>query len=238
MSKPLYRQIAEAFEQKIRSGELDVDDVLPTEQSLQDMYNVSRVTVRKAIEQLEKQGLVQRIKGSGTYVKYNPAKYDSFQLKGFDENITAQGRTAGTKVIHFQLEPAPSAIAEHLKIEAGTMIFSIIRIRTIDDEPEILEQSYMPLSLFPDLSVEVMQTSKYHYIEKQKGYQISHSRQDLKPVLATDVIAKHLNIKTNHPVIRQRSTSELINGEIFEYSVQYLRGFQYRFEYIARRGLE
>lgn len=238
MSKPLYRQIAEIFEEKIRSGELDVEDVLPTEQSLQEIYNVSRVTVRKALELLEKQGLLVRIKGSGTYVKYNSTKHDAFQLKGFEENITSQGRIASTKVIHFQLEQAQPVIAKHLKIEVGTLIYSIIRIRTIDDEPEILEQSYMPLSLFPDLSVKVMQTSKYHYIEKQKGYQISLSRQDLKPVLATSIVAKHLNIETNYPILCLRSTSELVNGEVFEYSIQYLRGFQYRFEYIARRGLE
>ena len=96
----------------------------------------------------------------------------------------------------------------------------------------------MPLSLFPDLSVKVMQKSKYHYVEKQKGYQISLSRQDLKPVLASNIVAKHLNIETNYPVLRLRSISELVNGEIFEYSIQYLRGFQYRFEYTARRGLE
>lgn len=238
MSKPLYRQIAEIFEKKIRSGELDVEDVLPTEQALQELYNVSRVTVRKALEQLENQGLVNRIKGSGTYVKCNSATHATLQLKGFDENITSQGRASGTKVIHFQLEQAQPVIADHLKIEVGTLLYSIIRIRTIDDEPEILEQSYMPLSLFPDLNVKVMQTSKYHYIEKQKGYQISHSKQDLKPVLATNIVARHLNIETNYPVLRLRSTSELVTGEIFEYSIQYLRGFQYRFEYIARRGLE
>jgi DNA-binding GntR family transcriptional regulator len=238
VSKPLYRQIAGTLEKKIRSGELDVEDVLPTEQSLQEIYNVSRVTVRKALELLEKQGLLERIKGSGTYVKCNSAKHDAFHLKGFDENVTAQGRASGTKVIHFQLEQAQPGIAEHLNIEVGTLIYSILRIRTIEDEPEILEQSYMPLSLFPDLSVKVMQTSKYHYIEKQKGYQIFQSRQDLKPVLATNVVAKHLNIETNYPVLRLRSISELVNGEIFEYSIQYLRGYQYRFEYTARRGLE
>ncbi|OTQ32933.1 hypothetical protein B6D19_04300 [Gilliamella apicola] len=237
MAKPLYRQIAETFEQKIYSGELDLEDVLPTEQALQDLYKVSRVTIRKALEQLENLGLVERIKGSGTYVKYNSAKHDAIQLKGFDENITSLGRIAGTKVIHFQLEQALPAIANQLKIEIGEPIFSIIRIRTIDDEPEILEQSYMPLSLFPDLSVKVMQSSKYYYVENQKGYQISHSKQDVKPVLATNIVAKHLNIDTNHPVLRLRSVSELKTGERFEYSIQYLRGFQYRFEYIARRGL-
>ena len=58
MAKPLYRQIAETFEQKIYSGELDLEDVLPTEQALQELYKVSRVTIRKALEQLENQGLV------------------------------------------------------------------------------------------------------------------------------------------------------------------------------------
>ena len=238
MAKPLYRQIAETFEQKIYSGELDLEDVLPTEQALQELYKVSRVTIRKALEQLENQGLVERIKGSGTYVKYHSAKHDAIKLQGFDENITALGRIAGTKVIHFQLEQALPTIAKQLRIEVGTSIFSIVRIRTIDNEPEILDQSYMPLSLFPDLSVKVMESSKYHYVEQQKGYQISHSRQDVKPVLATTIVAKHLNVETNHPILRLRSVSELKTGETFEYSIQYLRGFQYRFEYIARRGLD
>lgn len=238
MSKPLYRQIADIFEKKIYTGELAVEDILPTEQALQDIYKVSRVTVRNALDLLEKQGLIDRIKGSGTYVKPNAARHDAFQLKGFDEDMASQGCTPGTKVIHFQLESAQPIIAEHLNIEVDTPIFSILRIKTIDEEPEILEQTYMPLALFPDLNVEVMQSSKYRYIEQQKGYQISLSRQKLKSILANKMVAKHLHIKVDSPVLCVSSIGELKDGLIFEYSIQYLRGRRYRFEYVARRGLE
>ncbi|MCF4172273.1 GntR family transcriptional regulator [Vibrio sp. McD22-P3] len=235
MSKPRYLQIADTLIEKISNGELSAGSILPTEGELQKEFDVSRVTIRKAMQLLVDKDLLFRQRGSGTYVKAPKAQHNALQLSGFVEEVSAQGKTPSSKIITFELIECNELVADKLKVSIGEEVYSIRRLRMIDDEPEVLEHTYLPVSLFPDLSIKAMRSSKYDYIEKTKGLKIKLSRQSIKPEILNKKTADELNMDMADPVIRVDSVGELESGIVFEYTVHYFRVNQYSFDYIAYR---
>lgn len=238
MSKPKYLQIAEVLQQHIESGKLGAGAVLPREQDLQREFAVSRVTIRKALAQLVEQDLLYRVQGSGTYVKSRKARHNALRLSGFLEEVSAQGKVPTNRVLRFELIGADAQLAQRLNVDEDEQIYAISRLRLIDGEPEMLEQTWMPLSLFPDLSVDVMTHSKYHYIEQVKGMHIALSRQSVFPDVADESLAELLKIPVGQPILRVLSTGEFDSGAVFEYTVNYYRVNQYSFDFVAYRARE
>ncbi len=235
MNKPKYLQIAEQLIEQINTGVLPAGSILPTEGELQERFNVSRVTIRKSMKVLVDMDLLFRKRGSGTYVKAPKAQHNAFQLSGFVEEVSEQGKKPGSKIITFELIKSNALIADKLGLSKGDEVYSVRRLRLIDDEPEILEQTFLPVSMFPDLSISAMRSSKYDYIEKTKGLKIKLASQSAKAEILTDPIAKELNVDEGYPVIRVDSVGELDDGRVFEYTIHYFRGHQYSFDYIAYR---
>jgi Transcriptional regulators len=232
---PKYKQIANDIQSLVDSQELGAGDILPTEKVLMAQYDVSRVTVRKALAELEAQELIVRISGKGTYINGNKARRNALELKGFIEDIHAQGKKPSSKVLDFQLSMADARLAQKLGIEVNMPVYAISRLRLINDEPEILEYTYMPAMLLPELSIEIMNSSKYEYIEKQKGLDIALSREMLIAEVADANLAQILNVEPGYPLIKVSSIGELSDGTCFEYSENYFTSKQFSFEIIARR---
>lgn len=235
MNKPKYLQIAEQLIEQINTGVLPAGSILPTEGELQERFDVSRVTIRKSMKVLVDMDLLFRKRGSGTYVKAPKAQHNAFQLSGFVEEVSEQGKKPGSKIITFELIKSNALIADKLGLSEGDEVYSVRRLRLIDDEPEILEHTFLPVSMFPDLSLSAMRSSKYEYIEKTKGLKIKLASQSAKAEILTKPIAKELNVDEGYPVIRVDSVGELDDGRVFEYTIHYFRGHQYSFDYIAYR---
>lgn len=235
MNKPRYLQIADTLIEKISSGVLPAGSMLPTEGELQIEFDVSRVTIRKAMQLLVDKDMLFRQRGSGTYVKTPKAQHNALQLSGFVEEVSAQGKNPSSKIITFELVECNELVADKLNIAAGEEVYSIRRLRMIDEEPEVLEHTFLPVALFPDLSIKAMRSSKYDYIEKTKGLKIKLSRQSIRPEMLEKATANELNMDVSQPVIRVDSVGELDNGSIFEYTIHYFRVNQYSFDFIAYR---
>lgn len=235
MNKPRYLQIADILIERISSGELEAGSILPTEGALQKEFDVSRVTVRKAMQVLVDKDLLFRQRGSGTYVKAPKAQHNALQLTGFVEEVSAQGKTPSSKIITFELIECDEIVAGKLNLDVGEEVYSIRRLRLIDDEPEVLEHTFLPVAMFPDLSIKAMRSSKYDYIEKSKGLKIKLSRQSIKPQILDKETASELNMNAADPVIRVDSVGELEGGDVFEFTIHYFRVNQYSFDYIAYR---
>ncbi|MEJ6079669.1 GntR family transcriptional regulator [Vibrio sp. 1-Bac 57] len=235
MNRPRYLQISDELITQIDDGTLLPGAMLPTESELQKKFGVSRVTIRKSMKILVDKDLLYRVRGSGTYVKSAKAQHNAFQLNGFYEEVSAQGKQPSSKLLTFELIESDIFIANKLGLNEGDEVYSIIRLRLIDGEPEILEHTFMPVSIFPDLSIQAIRDSKYEYVEKIKGLKIKLSRQSAKPELVTKEIANNLNIEAGHPVIRVDSVGELSDGRLFEYTEHYFRVYQYSFDFVSYR---
>ena len=234
-NKPMYRQIADALREKISAGELKPGDALPTESSLQEAFNVSRVTVRQALKLLTEEQIVESIQGSGTYVKEERVNYDIYQLTGFYEKLADRNVDTHSEVSIFEVLKADAKLAEKLNLSHDDKVWHVKRVRFIKQKPVNLEETWMPLALFPDLTWEVMENSKYHYVEQIKKLVIDRSEQELVPIMPSEEAIAALSLDPAKPILEKVSRGFLKDGRVFEYSRNVLNTDDYKFTLVARR---
>ncbi|WP_353144279.1 GntR family transcriptional regulator [Enterobacter sp.] len=234
-NKPMYRQIADALREKISAGELKPGDALPTESSLQETFNVSRVTVRQALKLLTEEQIVESIQGSGTYVKEERVNYDIYQLTGFYEKLADRNVDTHSEVSIFEVLKADAKLAEKLNLSHDDKIWHVKRVRFIKQRPVNLEETWMPLALFPDLTWEVMENSKYHYVEQIKKLVIDRSEQELVPIMPSEEAIAALSLDPTKPILEKVSRGFLKDGRVFEYSRNVFNTDDYKFTLVARR---
>ncbi len=232
---PLYRQIADTIREKIRNGEFKVGEALPTEAQLRNDFSVSRVTIRQALKLLVENEELESVQGSGTYVKESKVNYDIYQQSTFNEKWAHLNMATHSDVMTFEITLPSITIAEQLNISEKDRIFHVKRLRSIGDHPITFEETWMPLRLFPDLTYQVMEKSKYDYIENTKGMVIDRSEQEIIPVLPSEEIAELLKIDPQQPIIEKRTRSFLADGTVFEYSRNQFTTTDYKFTVIAKR---
>ena len=234
-NKPMYRQIADALREKISAGELKPGDALPTESSLQEAFNVSRVTVRQALKLLTEEQIVESIQGSGTYVKEERVNYDIYQLTGFYEKLADRNVDTHSEVSIFEVLKADAKLAEKLNLSHDDKIWHVKRVRFIKQKPVNLEETWMPLALFPDLTWEVMENSKYHYVEQIKKLVIDRSEQELVPIMPSEEAIAALSLDPAKPILEKVSRGFLKDGRVFEYSRNVFNTDDYKFTLVAKR---
>lgn len=234
-NKPMYRQIADALREKISAGELKPGDALPTESILQETYGVSRVTVRQALKRLTDEQIVESIQGSGSYVKEARVNYDIYQLTGFYEKLADRNVDTHSDVKIFEAIKADARLAEKLQLKVGDNVWHVKRVRFIKQKPVNLEETWMPLAMFVDLTWEVMEKSKYHYIEQTKKMVIDRSEQELVPVMPSAEAIDALALDPTKPVLEKMSRGFLKDGRVFEYSRNVFNSDDYKFTLVARR---
>ncbi len=157
---------------------------------------MARMTIRKAIDLLVDWGLVVRRHGSGTYVARKDVHHETSNLTGLAEVLRKQGKEVVSQVLAFEVMPAPPAIASLLRIKIDERIYFSRRVRYVDGKPLMLEDSYMPVKLFRNLSLSHLEGSKFDYIEKECGIIISGNYETLTPVLADKQLARSMNVRS------------------------------------------
>lgn len=226
---PLYQKIMKNIQDYIKNQGLEHGDVIPTEKALSEKYQVSRVTIRKAISRLIEKEILYSIKGSGTYVAFPKFEHNLFKLQGFTEEMQPYHDSIKNKVIEFRLIKPNEEIQEILNLNKEEKVYNIKRIRKLNGEVLIIENAYIPFELFPDLSVEAMTKSKYGYL-KEKGYVIKKRVEEFIPRLPSEDTMEIFNIKSNTPLLELRAHSILSNDKIFEYSEVLYHPKKYKFK--------
>ncbi|XTE59550.1 GntR family transcriptional regulator [Enterobacter ludwigii] len=234
-NKPMYRQIADALREKITAGELKPGDALPTESSLQETFSVSRVTVRQALKLLTEEQIIESIQGSGSYVREERVNYDIYQLTGFYEKLADRNVDTHSDVKTFEVIKADVKLAETLNIRTDDKVWHVKRVRFIKQKPVNLEETWMPLAMFADLTWEVMENSKYHYIEQIKKMVIDRSEQELVPIVPSQEAIDALALDPAKPILEKVSRGFLKDGRVFEYSRNVFNSDDYKFTLVAKR---
>jgi len=167
----LYYQLKEEFIKKIQSNVWPPESRIPPERELCDQYQVSRITVRKALDELEQGGYIYRKQGKGTFVKQKSINQKLSKFYSFSEELRNRGIKEEAHMISFRTTPADDRIAGFLNIPAGAMVYKIKRLRTMDEDPYGVESSYIPVSVVPDLtSNEVESMGLYNSLRKHGVY--------------------------------------------------------------------
>jgi len=231
----MYRQIADTLREQISSGVLKPGDALPTESALQAMFSVSRVTIRQALKRLTEEQIIESIQGSGSYVKEERVNYDIYQLTGFYEKLADRNVDTHSDVKVFEVIKADARLAEKLQLAPDDKVWHVKRVRFIKQKPVNLEETWMPLALFADLTWEVMENSKYHYIEQIKKMVIDRSEQELLPVMPSEEAIAALSLDPAKPILEKVSRGFLKDGRVFEFSRNVFNSDDYNFTLVAKR---
>lgn len=232
---PLYKIIENDLLEKINTGYYKIDEFIPTELELSRKYSASRVTVRKATDSLVSLGLLSRTAGLGTVVKHCNATQKTTSQRSFSEDMKSLGMTCKTIVNTFTLKEADAQIASILGIEEKDMVYYIERSRYGNDEILMFEITHMAIKKFPDLSIQYLEKSKFDYIEKIKGLKIDFSFHNTIPMLANERIASMFKIDQSTPIIKVNNTTFLDNGDIMDFTEQYMNSPKYQLNYIRKR---
>lgn len=231
----IYKSVADRLRIYLNSADCAIGNPLPAEKRLAEEYGVSRMTIRKAMDLLIAKGLVVRRHGSGNYVAQKDIHHEIRHLMGFSETMLNQGKSVFSEVLEFNLMFAPPAIASQLRIRIDERIWYSRRVRYVDTKPLMVEDSYMPLKLFRNLSLSHLEGSKFAYIIDDCGITISGNYESLTPMLADKNMALLLNIAEHTPILRITALSYCDSGEYVNYSVMFRNASEYQVEYHLRR---
>jgi GntR family transcriptional regulator len=130
---------------------LQPDQLLPSEADLAAYYGVHRLTVRRAIVELVREGLLRRQRGVGTFVAAPKLTQTLARASGFSERVRAAGRRPSSRVLSFEVASAAGAVAQRLGVAPGAPVYTLVRLRYADDEPVMLETAWLPVERFPGL---------------------------------------------------------------------------------------
>ena len=149
-SKPLYLQVKADIKNRILSKQYMPGDKLPTENELSDQYNVSKITIRKAIQNLSDEGYVNKVQGKGTFINFKKDKLYLNKTSGFKESLSSLGHASRHDIIQASFLNADEDIAEKLMIPMGTKVVYIERLVWQDNEPIAIDKIYIEDARFPD----------------------------------------------------------------------------------------
>lgn len=235
---PLYDRIQRNLADLIMEGRLAEGQALPSEHELADLYGVSRLTVRKAMDELVRQRWLVRKQGVGTFVtaprivSIAPGKFS------FTEEMRAIGRRPGSRLLALQVRPATAEIAAHLDLAAGQPVIELRRVRLADDIPILIENCYLSQARFPALEGQrsLESGSLYKFLFDQYQISISSMDQVLRPALLTAEQAAHLEAEPHTPTIISEIVAHDDNGDPVEYSWSIASGEKCEFYFRFRRG--
>jgi GntR family transcriptional regulator len=229
---PYYAQLMAALRDAIEGRVWEPGEQMPSEAELCELFELSRTPVRQALDELEREGLISRIKGKGTFVAEPKISEGLVQeLTGFFQDMVDRGHTPVTEVLKREVVPAAPKIAGYLGVEPGTHVYEIERLRSINDEPIVLVTTYLPHALCPELTDADLRTrSLYAYLEETCGLVITRGRRIIEAVPASKYEAKLLEVEVGAPLILLDSVSYLRDGTPVEYYHALHRGDRSRFE--------
>lgn len=200
---PLYDQIERNLRDLIINGKLSPGEMMPAEWELVEMYGVSRLTVRRALDELVRQNWLERKQGVGTFVRQPSAASISASKLSFTEQMRSIGRQPSSRLISKKTISATEKIARFLRIPAGAAVIEITRVRLADEEPILLETSCLSLERFPGLDNHSWgeNESLYKILSEEYGVNVVGLDHTLKPVLLTETEAHYLETKAGTPAI-------------------------------------
>lgn len=231
---PLYQQLANVLEEEINKGIYIPGDNLPTEKELEEEFQVSRTTVRKAYQQLHQKGIVNRRSGVGTKVAEEKFSENITQLKSFTEEMSEMGYSVTSKVLKSEEIEAPHDVQEPLELADKDRVLHVKRLRYVDGVPLALQKAYLPVSLGVS-NKEDFTGSLYKLLEKEYGIDIKSGSIKIETSLATQEEADILDIEPGEPVMVFRRKVFRSNDTPMEYVKGVYRGDRHQFQVKLKR---
>ncbi|KZE15928.1 MULTISPECIES: GntR family transcriptional regulator [Sphingomonas] len=222
---PLYLQLARSLRNHISDGGIVPGGALPSERDLSEMAGLSRVTVRKGIQQLIDEGIVVRKQGSGTFVAPR-IEARGARLTSFSDDARSRGEAPGVVWIYKSYALPTEEEAHALAVAPDTRVARLGRVRLSGGDPLAIEHAVVPAEFMPDLAQ--LQDSLYEALEAH-GFRPVGGTQRVRASLATATEAGILSIEQQSEVLRIERCTRLSDGRIVEFTRSVYRGDRYEF---------
>jgi GntR family transcriptional regulator len=235
---PLYIQIKDYIRLNIQAGVFPESSRIPSERQLAEQFQVSRLTVSKAINELIQEGLLHSHVGKGTFVSSTKIEQELRTLTSFTEEMIRRGQRPSSCVLYAAVEPASSEVAKALLLPSGTKIIVLKRVRLADNQPVALETSAILAAICPGIvdKYDFSQESLYQVLREECGIRIAYARQTFESRQATPEEQEALHLDPHTPILGITRVTYNAQEQPIEYVRSAYRGDRYKFNAILRYG--
>jgi GntR family transcriptional regulator len=208
--------------------QLQVGQAIPSERRLSSELGISRLTVRAALDDLVRDGYLERRQGAGTFVS-EPKIAQQLTLTSFSEDMRRRGMVPGSRTIELRQTHAGAAVGRALNVSPTSRVMLIRRLRLADGEPMALETLHVPAELVPGLTRERLEDSSfYELLERDFGVVIASGVQSIEPTVTSEEESELLGVPLHSPAFLFERTSRTAHGETVEFVRSLYRGDRYR----------
>jgi len=227
--RPLYRRLLAQLRSDLASGRLRPGDVIPPELEIARSHGISRHTVRQAIIELAREGLLRRERGRGTFVTPPPIVRSLGSFYSFAHEMKDRGLQFHTRVLHREVRPATMVVASRLDLPVGAPVIEMELLRLVEGAPVSLDFSITPQARFPSLlTADLTKQALYDVMAAAHGVAVTLGREELRPVVLDQRQADLLEVAAGSPAFHvERET--LAGSERIEWRRSLVRGDRYLF---------
>jgi GntR family transcriptional regulator len=227
---PYYEQLKQiliADVQRRKEG-----DLLPSESDLCRTYSVSRTVVRQALDEMERDGLVLKVKGKGTFVTGRKLNTSFVQHSlGFYDSMVNAGHSVKSRVLALEVTGCSASLAGALDLNIGDEVIRFDRVRSIDDRPVLVVRTTLPSRMFPGFTdLDMTDRSLYQVMRDEYGVRPASGRRSIEAAALSAEDARHLAAPAGLPALRIESVTKAADGKAFEYYSAIYRGDCFKFE--------
>jgi GntR family transcriptional regulator len=226
----MHTQIREIIRRRVLEGSYQPLSQMPSEAQMMESFSVSRITIRQALGDLQKEGLIFKVPGKGSFVAKPKAFQNLSRLQGFGEAMGPSGYETYSQVLSTRQVAASEVVSRRLNLPLGSTVYEIQRLRYLNREPISVDQSYFPLSLGERLIREDLATRDVFVIlENDFGMHLTHADVQIEAISADEFLARQLRIIEGSPLLRIERLTHTKDQPI-DFEFLYYRGdaFQYR----------
>ena len=225
---PLYHQVKDRLLEAIDGGHWSSDQQLPNETKLAELFGVSKITIRQALQELSDLGYIRREQGRGTFVSKPKFGQGPRELMSFTEEMGRHHLAASSRVLERFVTEADLAVAEHLQLRLNAKVLVLKRLRLADGEPMGIQTAHIPLDLAPGFDKEDFENvSLYTLLHTRYGIQAAKGQEQYFATSADSDAAVLLGIAAGAPVFAAERVTFTKSGKPFEFTKSIMRGDRY-----------
>lgn len=227
---PLYYQFKQHILERFENDEFPYGHPIPPEMDLVKDYQISRATVRRAMQEMEQDGYINRISGKGTFVLRTRVKRGLTRMSSFTEDMHERGQEVISKVLDSGWKVPPPYIAEQFRIAPEEALLHIYRLRLVDNLPIALTQSFMKIPESVSITIDELRTAVSLWsLLDHKGLILIESDKVIEAILANEERAKLLEIPVGAALLQVEGMAYTTNHIPVEYSVVINSGERYKY---------
>lgn len=220
--QPIHVQLENLIRDKIAHGEFPIGTPLPSERRMAETYGISRLTVRTALQNLQKEGLILAQHGKGYFVQNSKIRINFSGLRGFGAQLKEQGVTHTSKVLFAKKMRSGYELSKAFSVPRGTPLFHLTRVRLANGHPVMVDDTYLLYDLIPDVEQYDFAVTSFYSVLDRNGIQLEHAQQFLSVYTLYGECAHVLELPDATPVFRINHRVYDHAGRLADYTFSYV----------------